>query len=216
MEHYYLGIDQGTTGTTALLIDERWQVAARVNVEHTQIYPRPGWVEHDPTEIWEAVLQAVSGVLKARGVRGEQLLSIGLDNQGETCMVWNRKTGQPVYNAIVWQDRRNAREAEELSYQYNETVRSTTGLMIDTYFSATQYKWIMENVPGLREQAKQGELLAGTLDSWLLWKMTLKKRLIISHTFISYRTNTRLHLFDTIDQEKRMSVRNNFLNFFYT
>ena len=201
MEHYFLGIDQGTTGTTALLIDERWQVAARVNVEHTQIYPRPGWVEHDPTEIWEAVLQAVDGVLKARGVRGEQLLSIGLDNQGETCMVWNRKTGQPVYNAIVWQDRRTAGEAERLKEAYGGLFARKTGLTPDAYFSATKLRWILDNVPGVREEIRKGNILAGTLDSWLTWKLTGGRAFV---TDPSTASRTMLCSIETLDWDPEL------------
>ena len=191
MEHYFMGIDQGTTGTTVLLMDERWQVAARANVEHTQIYPRPGWVEHDPVEIWEAVLTAVDRALKERGVRAEQILSIGLDNQGETCMVWNKRTGQPVYNAIVWQDRRTAGEADRLKETHGDLFSQRTGLTPDAYFSATKLAWILGHVPGLREQLQKGELMAGTLDTWLIWKLTGGKVFVTDPS-----TASRTMLFD--------------------
>ena len=193
MEHYFMGIDQGTTGTTVLLMDERWQVAARANVEHTQIYPRPGWVEHDPVEIWEAVLTAVDRALKERGVRAEQILSIGLDNQGETCMVWNKRTGQPVYNAIVWQDRRTAGEADRLKETHGDLFSQRTGLTPDAYFSATKLAWILGHVPGLREQLQKGELMAGTLDTWLIWKLTGGKVFVTDPS-----TASRTMLFDIV------------------
>ena len=172
MTRYYLGIDQGTTGTTALLVDQAFHVVGKKNVEHTQIYPRPGWVEHDPLEIWDAVHQAAAGVLLEHGVLPSQIRAIGLDNQGETCLVWDRHTGQPVYNAIVWQDRRTAAYADRLTQGYITLIREKTGLNPDAYFSATKLRWILDNVPGVREAASKGDILAGTLDSYLIWRLT--------------------------------------------
>ncbi len=169
---YYLGLDQGTTGTTALLLDESWNVAARGYKEHTQIYPESGWVEHDPMEIWDAILESINMAIKEAGIESNQIACIGLDNQGETCMVWDKNTGKPVYNAIVWQDRRTARYADQLAEQYGERIRQKTGLVIDSYFSATKIKWILENVDGAMAKAKAGDLIAGTLDSWMIWKLT--------------------------------------------
>ena len=134
MERYYLGIDQGTTGTTALLLDHRWNVAASRTVEHAQICPQPGWVEHDPEEIWAAVQTVVSDVLRAAGASPSQVVSIGIDNQGETCTLWNRRTGKPIYNAIVWQDRRTAEYADELKKTYGRMIKEKTGLGPDAYF----------------------------------------------------------------------------------
>ena len=172
MKRYFLGIDQGTTGSTALLIDEKWNVVATQNVEHTQIYPNPGWVEHDPIEIWGAIQSAIADVLRQVGAKPEQVVSIGIDNQGETCMVWDKKTGQPVYNAIVWQDRRTAEYADELNQKYGSLITQKTGLGPDAYFSATKIKWILDNVEGVRERIRKDEIMAGTLDSWLIWKFT--------------------------------------------
>ncbi|MEM1483892.1 glycerol kinase GlpK [Oscillospiraceae bacterium PP1C4] len=169
---FYLGLDQGTTGTTALLLDENWQVAARGYKEHAQIYPNPGWVEHDPMEIWNSMLESIDMAIKEAGADSHEIACIGLDNQGETCMVWDKNTGKPVYNAIVWQDRRTARFADQLALQAGEMIREKTGLVIDAYFSATKIKWILENVPGVAERAKAGDLIAGTLDSWMIWKLT--------------------------------------------
>ncbi len=171
-KQYYLGLDQGTTGTTALILDEEWKVVARGYKEHTQIYPKPGWVEHDPMEIWNSILDTVEAASKEAGIEIKDLCCIGLDNQGETCMVWDRTSGQPVYNAIVWQDRRTARDADALAEKAGDLIRERTGLVIDAYFSATKIKWILDNVPGAMKRAKAGELIAGTLDSWMIWKLT--------------------------------------------
>ncbi|MCI2058009.1 MAG: glycerol kinase GlpK [Oscillibacter sp.] len=178
MKRYFLGIDQGTTGSTALLIDEQWQVIATKNVEHTQIYPKPGWVEHDPEEIWEAIQTAVAAVLKEAMVSPSQIVSIGIDNQGETCMVWDKHTGKPVHNALVWQDRRTAAYADELNEKYGKMITKKTGLGPDAYFSATKIKWILDNVEGVREKIKTGDILAGTLDSYLIWRFTGGKAFI--------------------------------------
>lgn len=172
MERYFIGVDQGTTGSTALLIDENWNVAATKNVEHSQIYPKPGWVEHDPVEIWNAIQTAMAAVLREAGVKPEQVVSIGIDNQGETCLVWDKKTGTPVYNALVWQDRRTSEYADELNLRYGDMITEKTGLGPDAYFSATKIKWILDHVEGVRERAERGELMAGTLDSYLIWRFT--------------------------------------------
>lgn len=172
MKKFYLGVDQGTTGTTALLLDENWQIAGRGYKEHTQIYPQSGWVEHDPMEIWAAILDSTAMALKEANAEASQIACVGLDNQGETCMIWNKRTGKPIHNAIVWQDRRTSRYADELSAKYGEMIRQKTGLTIDAYFSGTKIKWLLDNVEGAMESAKAGDLIAGTLDSWMIWKMT--------------------------------------------
>ncbi len=172
MKKYFLGIDQGTTGSTALLIDENWNVVAMKNIEHTQIYPKPGWVEHNPIEIWDAIQEAVSSVIRQQMILPSQIASIGLDNQGETCMIWNKKTGMPIYNALVWQDRRTAEYADELDEKYGDFIREKTGLGPDAYFSATKLKWILDNVEGAREMAAKNEIMAGTLDSYIIWRFT--------------------------------------------
>ncbi len=169
---YYLGMDQGTTGTTTLLLDEKWNLVSRGYQEHHQHYPKPGWVEHDPMEIWESVLGSIRMALDLADAKAEEIACIGIDNQGETVMLWDKDTGIPVYNAIVWQDRRTARYADEVTEEYGEQIREKTGLMVDAYFSATKIKWIMEHVKGVKEKIKEGKILAGTLDSWVIWKMT--------------------------------------------
>ncbi|MFR8072739.1 MAG: FGGY family carbohydrate kinase, partial [Anaerovoracaceae bacterium] len=169
---YYIGLDQGTTGTTTLLLDEQWNVIARGYKEHKQYYPKPGWVEHDPLELWQRVLESISMALEKGGVSADQIKCIGIDNQGETVMLWDKVTGEPVYNAIVWQDRRMARYADELTKEHGEIIREKTGLMADSYFSGPKIKWIIDNVDGVKEKIQEGRILAGTLDTWLIWKMT--------------------------------------------
>lgn len=169
---YFLGLDQGTTGTTAMILDENWDVVSMVNCEHTQYYPKPGWVEHDPMEIWEKTKEAVGKALQEAKVNIGDLKAIGLDNQGETVLVWDKNTGVPVYNAIVWQDRRTSDMADRLKEEWGDVIKEKTGLVVDSYFSALKIKWILENVEGARERAEKGELIAGTIDTWLIWKMT--------------------------------------------
>lgn len=169
---YYIGLDQGTTGTTTLLFDEKWNMVSRGYKEHKQYYPKPGWVEHDPMELWQRVRESVHDALEAAGAQPSEIACIGIDNQGETCMVWDKDTGLPFYNAIVWQDRRMAKYADELTEKYGEIIREKTGIMADSYFSGPKIKWIIDNVPGVKEKIKEGKALAGTLDSWLIWKMT--------------------------------------------
>ena len=169
---YYLGIDQGTTGTTAIIFDEDWNICGKGYVEHKQYYPKPGWVEHDPIEIWNKTKESVAVALVHAGINAKDLRAIGLDNQGETCMVWDKKTGKPIYNAIVWQDRRTAKIADQLKEKYGELITDKTGLTIDAYFSALKIKWILDNVKDAWNKVDKGDLLVGTLDTWLLWKMT--------------------------------------------
>lgn len=171
-KQYYLGIDQGTTGTTALLLDEEFAVCGRGYQELRQYYPRPGWVEHDPIEIWESVLTAVKQAMTQAGIQAKEIHCVGLDHQGETCLIWDPRSGKPVYPAIVWQDRRTSDQASLLTQLHGEQIRARTGLVADAYFSATKLQWLLNHIPGLREQAIRGEVLAGTLDSWLLWNMT--------------------------------------------
>jgi glycerol kinase len=169
---YYLGIDQGTTGTTAILFDQNWTVASRGYQEIPLIYPRAGWVEHNAKDIWASVLAATSQALANAGAGPESIICVGLNHEGESVVVWDRVTGEPIYNSIVWQDRRTVREADDLADCYNELVHSKTGLMIDAYFSATKLKWILDNVPDARDQMRNGRLLSGTVDTWMIWKMT--------------------------------------------
>ena len=172
-EEYVLSIDQGTTGTTVLIFDNEGSVRGRAYSEFTQHFPRPGWVEHDADEIWQVSLSVIGKALETSGISATDVNAIGITNQRETAVLWDRKTGQPVHRAIVWQDRRTAPYCDELKARgLEETVRDKTGLVIDAYFSGTKVKWMLDNVPGLRERAERGEIAFGTIDSWLVWHLT--------------------------------------------
>lgn len=169
---YYMGIDQGTTGTTVLIFNEEWNICGKGYSEHKQYYPKPGWVEHDPIEIWNKTKESVVAALYQARIKAKDLRAIGIGNQGETCMVWDKNTGKPLYNAIVWQDRRTAKIADKLKDKYGNLITQKTGLTIDAYFSALKIKWILDNVKNAWNKVDKGVLLVGTLDTWLLWKMT--------------------------------------------
>ena len=182
-EKYILSIDQGTTSCRALLVDQQGVIKGISQQEFKQIYPKPGWVEHDPEEIWDTQNKMIQQVLEQSGVTSDQLLAIGITNQRETAVVWEKHTGKPVYNAIVWQDIRTADICEEMKRSHlKEYVNSATGLVIDSYFSGTKVKWILDHVEGAREQAAAGNLLFGTIDTWLIWKMTEGKDHKTDHT----------------------------------
>jgi glycerol kinase len=168
-----MGIDQGTTGTTVLIIDKRLAIRAKVNLEFRQIFPKGGWVEHDLEDIWGSVHQAVARALREAGLRGNDIAAIGITNQRETVAMWDRLSGRPAHNAIVWQDRRTADACARLKADGKEpTIREKTGLVIDPYFSATKMSWLLENVRGSREKGEQGKLAFGTIDSFLAWRLT--------------------------------------------
>ncbi|MEM4649834.1 MAG: glycerol kinase GlpK [Candidatus Bathyarchaeia archaeon] len=171
---YILGIDQGTTGTKAVIFDENANQISLGYKEIPRIHPKPGWVEQDPELIWLATMDAVNEAFKKSKVNPNEVLAIGIADQGETVIIWDKTTGKPIYNAIVWQCRRTAKICEELkkNKEFSEEVRKKTGLAIDPYFSATKIKWILENVPNALEKAREGKLLFGTTDSWLIWKLT--------------------------------------------
>ena len=172
MGYYYLGIDQGTTGTTALVLDRKWKVLGRGYKKHTQIYPRPGWVEHDPEEIFKALLEVCKEAVQNAGISFKELAGLGLDHQGETCTMWNARTGETVYHAIVWQDKRTADLCNNLAREHGGEIEETTGLYADAYFSASKFNWILNNVEGVREMHRRGELRAGTLETYLLWRIS--------------------------------------------
>jgi glycerol kinase len=168
-----LAIDQGTTGSTALLIDDAIRVVARCNVEFKNHYPQPGHVEHDPAEIWASIEAAVTGALAAAGRSASDIAAIGVTNQRETCLFWDRKSGQPIHRALVWQDRRTANLCRELKDGGHEAfVRQATGLVLDPYFSGTKARWLLDNVPGARARAAAGELAFGTIDTYVTWRLT--------------------------------------------
>ena len=176
MEKYILSIDQGTTSSRAILFNKKGEIVHTSQKEFTQIFPQPGWVEHNANEIWGSVLAVIAGVLTESGVKPEQVAGIGITNQRETTVVWDKETGQPVYNAIVWQSRQTADICDDLKAKgYNDLFREKTGLLIDAYFSGTKVKWILDNVEGAREKAEAGKLLFGTIDTWLVWKLSGEK-----------------------------------------
>ena len=174
MKRYIAALDQGTTSSRCILFDREQNIIGSAQRELTQIYPKPGWVEQDPMEIWSTQYSVLTEVLAQTGVAPEELAAIGITNQRETTIVWDRETGRPVSNAIVWQCRRTAPLCEELKAdtEFSAYVQEHTGLLIDAYFSATKLKWILDHVEGAREKAERGDLLFGTVDSWLVWKLT--------------------------------------------
>ncbi|MEK5464583.1 glycerol kinase GlpK [Paenibacillus sp. FSL R7-0210] len=168
-----LSLDQGTTSSRAILFDTEAEVISQGQYEIKQSFPRPGWVEHDPEQIWESQLAAARDAIAASSVPANHITAIGITNQRETALIWDKITGEPIYPAIVWQDRRTADQCEELKSQgMAGVIADKTGLVIDAYFSATKLAWILDHVPGARERTGKGELLAGTIDTWLIWKLT--------------------------------------------
>ena len=174
---YILALDQGTTSSRALLFNERAQVVWVEQEEFAQHYPASGWVEHDALEIWETTRRCVDRALRRSGVRAEEIAAVGLTNQRETTILWDRKTGEPLAPAIVWQDRRTADFCEELRRRgEEEMVAGKTGLRLDPYFSATKIHWLLDRIPGARARAERGEIAFGTVDSWLIWQLTGGRR----------------------------------------
>ena len=173
MSKYILSFDQGTTSSRAILFDHQGQIHATSQKEFQQIFPKPGWVEHDPLEIWSTQMGVATEAISMKGLSVNDVAAIGITNQRETTVVWNKTTGQPIYNAIVWQDRRTADFCDNLKKQgHAKMVQEKTGLVIDSYFSGTKINWILDNVAGARDLANKGELIFGTIDTWLVWKLT--------------------------------------------
>ena len=192
MKKYIMALDEGTTSTRSILFDLEGNVLASAQKEFRQIYPKPGWVEHDPMEIYASQLATMTEAIAMSGINTDEIACIGITNQRETTIVWDKETGKPLYYAIVWQCRRTAEYCEQLKAEgMTEYIRKTTGLVIDAYFSATKIKWILDNVEGAREMADKGRLLFGTIDTWLTWKMTKGK------VHVTDRTNaSRTMLYD--------------------
>ncbi|SFQ71002.1 glycerol kinase [Priestia endophytica DSM 13796] len=173
MSTYILALDQGTTSSRAILFNKKGEIVHTSQKEFTQYFPKPGWVEHNANEIWSSILSCIASCLSESGVKANQVEGIGITNQRETTVVWDKNTGQPVYNAIVWQSRQTSNICNELKEKgYNDMFRDKTGLLIDAYFAGTKVKWILDNVDGAREKAENGELLFGTIDTWLIWKLS--------------------------------------------
>jgi glycerol kinase len=197
MKDYVLAIDQGTTGTTVSVFDRDGRVRGKGYAELPQHYPKPGWVEHDPEQIWNTVLDAVNAAMEQASVDAGDLAAIGVTNQRETTVLWERRTGLPVHNAIVWQCRRTADECDRIvASGAADTIRAKTGLVVDAYFSATKVKWLLEHVPGLLDRARRGEICFGTVDSWLLWKLSGGA---VHATDVSNASRTMLFNIHTLD-----------------
>ncbi|HHV74334.1 MULTISPECIES: glycerol kinase GlpK [unclassified Thermoanaerobacterium] len=173
MSKYIMALDQGTTSSRAIIFDHSGNIVASQNKEFTQIYPNPGWVEHDPMEILDSQIEVAKAVLEKTGIKAEDIAAIGITNQRETTVVWDKNTGKPVYNAIVWQCRRTAPICDEIKNSgFDKEILKKTGLVVDAYFSGTKIKWILDNVEGAREKAENGDLYFGNIDSWLIWNLT--------------------------------------------
>ena len=172
-ESYVMAIDEGTTSTRAIIFDHAGNKVADAQQEFPQYFPKPGWVEHNANEIWNAVLATITNSFISSGITPAQIAGIGITNQRETTVIWDKKTGLPIYNAVVWQSRQTSEIAAKLKQAgYSELIHQKTGLIIDAYFSATKIRWILDHVPGAQERAERGELLFGTIDTWIVWKLT--------------------------------------------
>ncbi|MFW6256887.1 MAG: glycerol kinase GlpK [Bacillota bacterium] len=183
MNKYILSLDQGTGSSRALIFNQSGQVVGKSQKEFTQIYPRPGWVEHDPEQIWQTTIDVIKNSLTKSGIKPEQIQGIGITNQRETTIIWDKRTGQPIHNAIVWQDRRTSDICDRLKNEgLEEKIKEKTGLVIDSYFSSTKIKWLLDNVSGAKEKAEQGLLKFGTVDSWLVWRLSGGRTHITDYT----------------------------------
>ena len=202
MEKYILALDQGTTSSRAIIFDHKGNIRGVAQKEFTQHFPQPGWVEHDANEIWESQLGVVMELLSKTEITANQIAAIGITNQRETTVVWNRETGMPVHHAIVWQDRRTASYCDQLKAEGKaDLIKKKTGLVLDAYFSGTKLKWILDNVKGARELAASGKLAFGTVDSWLLWNLTKGK---VHATDVSNASRTLLFNLQTLDWDDEL------------
>ena len=194
MEKYILSIDQGTTSSRAILFNKDGEIKGVAQREFKQHFPQSGWVEHDANEIWTSVLSVMAEVMNEHNIRAEQIEGIGITNQRETTVVWDKNTGRPIYHAIVWQSRQTQSICQELKDQGHEALfRDKTGLLLDPYFAGTKVKWILDNVEGAREKADNGDLLFGTIDSWLVWKLSGKEAHITDYTNASRTLMFNIH-----------------------
>lgn len=202
MEKYIMAIDQGTTSSRAIIFDKAGNHVGTSQKEFTQYFPEAGWVEHDAHEIWNSVQSVIAGAFIESGVKPDQIAGIGITNQRETTVVWDKETGLPIYHAIVWQSRQSAQIADELKEQgYSDLFHEKTGLIIDSYFSATKIRWILDHVPGAQERAEKGELLFGTIDSWLVYKLTDGK---VHVTDYSNASRTMLFNINTLEWDQEI------------
>lgn len=201
-DKYILALDQGTTSSRAILINHEGQAAFTSQKDFEQIFPQPGWVEHNPIDIWSSQISVAAEALAKAGTSAKEIAAIGITNQRETTVVWDRETSEPIYNAIVWQDRRTAKYCNELREQgLADTFRSKTGLVLDSYFSGTKLRWILDNVAGAREKAEQGKLCFGTVDTWLMWKLSNGK---IHKTDVSNASRTLMFNIHTLEWDEEL------------
>ncbi|HMC00219.1 MAG TPA: glycerol kinase GlpK [Flavobacteriaceae bacterium] len=201
-KHFILALDQGTTSSRAILFDHSGKNIATTQQDFKQIFPKPGWVEHDPNDIWNSQIQSALKITNEIDIEFKDIVGIGITNQRETTIVWDRETGKPIYNAIVWQDRRTAKYCDSLKQKgYLDNIKKKTGLIIDAYFSATKLKWILDNVDGAREKAKSGNLCFGTVDTWLIWKLTKGKVFV---TDVSNASRTMLFNIKTLSWDDKL------------
>lgn len=198
---YILALDQGTTSSRSIIFDKESRIVSVGQKEYTQIFPKSGWVEHNPLEIWKTQIETAIEAMQKAGLTAEDIAAIGITNQRETTVIWNKQTGEPVYNAIVWQDRRTSEYCNEIRKNYAELIRKKTGLEVDAYFSASKVNWILENVEGVGKKAENGELLFGTIDSWLIWKLTSGKTHI---TDVSNASRTMLFNINTLEWDEEL------------
>ena len=202
MEKFILSLDQGTSSSRAIVFDHKGQIRAVAQREFTQHFPKPGWVEHNPHEIWSSQASVIAEAITSIDINGLDIAAIGITNQRETTIVWDSETEEPIYNAIVWQDRRTSEYCDKLKEEgYTEFIRSRTGLIIDAYFSATKIKWILDNVPGARERAEKGKLMFGTVDTWLIWRLT---RGDVHVTDVSNASRTMLFNIHTLQWDEEL------------
>ncbi|WP_308501763.1 glycerol kinase GlpK [uncultured Alistipes sp.] len=202
MKQYILALDQGTSSSRAIVFDEKGTTCAVAQREFRQIFPKSGWVEHDPHEIWASQASVIAEAISVMDINGLNIAGIGITNQRETTIVWDSETEEPIYNAIVWQDRRTSDYCDELKNQgLTEMIRQKTGLIIDAYFSATKIKWILDNVPGARKRAEKGKLMFGTVDTWLIWRLTRGE---VHVTDVSNASRTMLFNINTLDWDQEL------------
>lgn len=200
MKKYILALDQGTSSSRAIVFDQQGKPKAVSQKEFTQIFPKPGWVEHNPMEIWSSQASVIAEAITSIGINGQNIAGIGITNQRETTIVWDAETGEPVYNAIVWQDRRTSRYCDRLKKEgRTDFIRNKTGLIIDAYFSATKVRWILDNVEGARQKAEEGRLRFGTVDTWLVWMLTRGQ---VHVTDVSNASRTMLFNIHTLQWDK--------------
>ena len=202
MEKFILSLDQGTSSSRAIVFDHKGQIRSVAQREFTQYFPKPGWVEHNPHEIWSSQASVIAEAITSIDINGLDIAAIGITNQRETTIVWDSETEEPIYNAIVWQDRRTSEYCDSLKEAgHTEFIRSRTGLIIDAYFSATKIKWILDNVPGARERAEKGKLMFGTVDTWLIWRLTRGE---VHVTDVSNASRTMLFNIHTLQWDEEL------------